>query len=117
MICPECRGEFVPGVVDCPDCHLALVEELQNDSLVVRSEPWVTVAKISSPVELTVLKSMLESHGVPVFVPGEHSFQQVPALHILRHTTLIAGQCKLQVPENWLERARELIAAEPQDRP
>jgi len=115
MICPVCRGEFVPGIVQCPDCHQQLVDKPQDDPARSRSEPWITVAEIGSPVELTVLKSLLESHGIPVFVPGERSFQQVPVLHLLRHTSFRGGQCKVQVPQSSVDEARDLLAAKLQD--
>lgn len=113
MICPQCNGEFVPGVVECPDCGVELTARQAQPPHNQDEVTWVTIAKIASPSELMVVRSMLESSGIPVFVPGEHSFQQIPALHSLRHTTFRGGECELQVPQSRVAEARQILASEP----
>lgn len=113
MICPRCNGEFVTGVIECPDCRVSLTTPLPESPHRAEGENWMTIAKIAGPSELMVVRSMLESSGIPVFVPGEHSFQQIPALHSLHHTTFRGGECELQVPQSRVAEARQILASEP----
>ena len=63
--CPKCRDEFEDWVEECPDCRVRLVDVLPEPSpeleVKVSSEPLVTVATFSYPLEAHLHRAKLES--------------------------------------------------------
>jgi hypothetical protein len=85
MFCPKCKDEFVPGIKECIDCKVPLVEELpkteerpklQESPLVPQDEmELVTVLETSDSGELMVAKSLLDSEGIRYITFGEGGAQ------------------------------------------
>jgi hypothetical protein len=73
--------------------------------MMVPEGDFVTVAEFWDPVEANLLRTLLESAGVYVHLWGEHLG--------IAHTFLsvASGGTKVQVPENQVEQAQEIIAA------
>jgi hypothetical protein len=65
----------------------------------------VTVAQFTNVLEANVLRNCLESHGVFAFVWGEH----LGTAHIF--LSIISGGVRVQVRQDQVERAKEIIAA------
>jgi hypothetical protein len=60
--CPNCRCEYVEGILVCPDCSVNLVEELPeqiNDEL--SEEDWVVVYTSDQEYDVLMMKDALES--------------------------------------------------------
>lgn len=70
MFCPECKAEYVEGVLLCPDCRAPLVKELPPRPTTEYVE-HVTVFTTGNPVVLAMAKSVLEGAGIRCFVKGE----------------------------------------------
>jgi hypothetical protein len=65
----------------------------------------VTVARFSNPMEANVLRACLESHGIFVFVWGEH----LGVAHAF--LSVASGGMRVQVRLDQVEQAKEVIAA------
>ncbi len=62
-ICPNCEYEYIEGISICPDCNVALVDELKNFSELSEDE-WVLVYTTFSEIDANMLKENLESAGI-----------------------------------------------------
>jgi len=65
----------------------------------------VTVAHFVNPLKANVLRACLESHGIHVFLWGEH----LGTTHVF--FSAMAGGMRVQVPSSQVERAKDVIAA------
>lgn len=82
--CPKCRYEYREGIKECPDCDVALVEEMppedeNNDVLrdVAHNmdplENEVELETFAEPVEFMYVASMLDQLGIPFMVRAARS--------------------------------------------
>ncbi len=97
MFCLECRSEYVAGVAVCADCGAPLVAGLPEapPPEFVEYEP---VLSTPSPVEIAVIKSVLQEAGID-----------------FRFLSEIAGPplilpARLLVPKHQAAEAREILA-------
>ena len=70
------------------------------------TENLVTIGRYSTPYEANMVKSQLESAGIPAFVADEH----VIGMNWLYSNAL--GGVKVQVPESLAAEAQEILVAE-----
>ncbi|MBL4937366.1 DUF2007 domain-containing protein [Clostridium sp. YIM B02515] len=101
MFCPKCRGEYVEGIKVCPECGEKLIDEL-NEEDGVEYRPMVTVLKTFDRGVIAIAKSLLQSEYIPFYVSGELTFG------IITFTTI--NPMELQVPEEYEEKAKEILA-------
>ncbi|HEX2954161.1 MAG TPA: DUF2007 domain-containing protein [Bacillota bacterium] len=74
MFCPKCKYEYVDGIVECADCHIPLVEKLPNEKKKSHDElKIVPVYATGDPGIIALIKSILESAGIPYFIKGEET--------------------------------------------
>jgi len=66
---------------------------------------FVRVLSPQSEPELAVVTSLLEAHGIPVFVHGRHFGSLLPGLHIGDYNSQ-----SIMVPEERVSEALELLA-------
>jgi len=71
MFCPKCKGEFIVGVKECPDCLVQLVNELSTFE--TGYVELVTVLETSDPGIIMVAKSLLEESNIRYYAKGEVS--------------------------------------------
>ncbi len=71
MICPKCRLEFPAGESQCPHCSTGTAANAAGDEL-------VELLKTADIVLLAVVKSMLDSAGIPYLVQGEEGLHVLP---------------------------------------
>ena len=62
-ICPNCEYEYIEGILICPDCNVALVDELKNFQELSEDE-WVLVYTSFTVIDVEMLKENLESAGI-----------------------------------------------------
>jgi len=64
-ICPNCKYEYIEGIVICPDCNTPLVEVLElNDYSELSEQDWVLVYISFSVIDVDMIKENLESAGI-----------------------------------------------------
>jgi hypothetical protein len=70
------------------------------------TEKLVTICSYSTPYEANIVKSQLESGGIPAFVADEYTI----GMNWLYSNAL--GGVKVRVPESLVSEAHELLASE-----
>lgn len=70
------------------------------------SEKLVTIGSYSTPFEANMVKSQLESAGIPAFIVDEYTI----GMNWLYSNAL--GGVKVQVPETLVSEAKEFLATE-----
>ena len=76
MYCPECEAEYRQGIVECPDCDVALVEALPPaDHPESRFVPVFETAEVAL---LPLVKSLLASAGIEFMVQGDEALGILP---------------------------------------
>ena len=74
--CPTCKYEYVKGIRECPDCYVELVDQLCEETVTVNKphdEELVSVFTSSDPMEIAIVKDMLQASGVPVLEQSDTS--------------------------------------------
>lgn len=115
MICPNCRSEFRAGFDRCPDCDVPLVASLPAER---HDQPaWVEVMETADPGLLPLLRSVLESAGIPCTVEGEESVGIFPLGLGDTHFAQSGIAAKVLVPADRAAEARALLesTASPQE--
>ncbi|MEM7050276.1 MAG: DUF2007 domain-containing protein [Acidobacteriota bacterium] len=108
MFCPNCGAEFRDEIDQCADCGVPLVAESPQGG---GSDP-VVLLRTPDTVELSVVKSLLQAEGIAHFVQGEESLHMLP---IAGHGGFFSKHglsAAVLVPEDQLDRAREVLAAQ-----
>jgi hypothetical protein len=111
MFCPNCRSEYVDGVVTCADCRTKLVATLppfrpeENDV----NDAFVTILETGSQPRLLTARSLLESAGIPCLVNGEGLQDLFGLGRVGLGYNQVTGPARLQVRADQEQVARELI--------
>lgn len=119
--CPECKYEYVEGTTTCPDCDVELAPslpgqidagpftELLNASTVYNKCPdepeLVEVFSSGNRQEIDIVRSVLESEGIPSIVKSDLS--TMPEFFTLSLSTI--RPVRILVPEPLAEKAVQLI--------
>ena len=73
--CPQCSREFGTGVLNCPDCHAALLRTRPLDPNQMEMFEMVEIYKIPDEITGMALSSFLADAGVQASIqPMEASF-------------------------------------------
>jgi hypothetical protein len=96
MFCPECRSEYVEGIILCKECNIPLV-----DSIPVEPEMYTFVKLLSTfnLVDIAMIKSILDDGEITYYFIGEN-FNQIDQL---------VQPARLFVREDQADVARELL--------
>jgi hypothetical protein len=97
MFCPQCKAEFKKGITRCPDCDVALVEQLVPDAEYELGD-FVTIYQTSNPGMLSIAKSILDNADIYFATRGE-AFEEV----------FKSGTVELQVLRDEAHAAAELL--------
>jgi hypothetical protein len=67
--CPTCRYEYVPGITECPDCYVDLVDSLDEPKSQRAPVPdddfrLVSVGSFENYVEAEMVQLKLQSEGI-----------------------------------------------------
>ncbi len=103
MFCPKCRTEYVEGVQRCADCDVALIPDLHP----LPEEEFKNFVKLyapSGPVDLIMVKGLLDGAGIDYFVRNENFGSLYAGLHI----DLFSGQV-VMVYEDDFQKAEDLL--------
>ncbi|MCS7197828.1 MAG: DUF2007 domain-containing protein [Candidatus Bipolaricaulota bacterium] len=96
--CPQCRYEYHEGVQRCPDCDVALVDELPLWGQHAPSQALVTVYVAKDMTEASVIKSFLEEFQIEALIAYDLG------------SAYPVGPIDVRVAEEHADEARELIA-------
>ncbi len=108
MFCPECAGEFKEGITVCPDCGIALVNELPEQ--LRDSKPLVAVFSTADPAVLPVVTSLLEETDIPYTIKGEETFGLFPGATVGLAIDPRGRAAEVLVPSARADEARQLLS-------
>lgn len=95
MFCPQCKAEFKEGITRCPECDVALVEQLTPEAEYEFGD-FVTIYQTANPGMLSIAKSILDNADIYFATKGE-AFEEVfksgtVELQVLRDEAPIAAE-------------------------
>lgn len=108
MYCPECGGEFRPGISECPDCRVPLVERPPQ---VEPTQPveLVTVFAAGNPATVAVAESLLNQVDF-VFEKLRDGLQDLFGWgRFGTGFSIVVGPVLFKVPKDQAATARELL--------
>jgi len=76
LYCPKCKAEYSHDITQCAVCEVSLVDSLTS-AIEPEDEP-VELFKTPDIALLMVVKSVLESAGIPFWVRGEEGLHLFP---------------------------------------
>jgi hypothetical protein len=96
MYCPVCRAEYREGFLECSDCDVDLVEELER---MPKIPGFVKLATIFSEGDIAVIKTSLDKSGIEYYFDGEQSHRLAP----------VPLGARLMVREDFQEEAESIL--------
>ncbi|MCP4657896.1 MAG: DUF2007 domain-containing protein [bacterium] len=114
MFCPQCGAEFREGFDRCADCDVPLVSEPPPEPPEPSHEApeYETVLATSEMAAIPVVKSLLDSAGIPYTTQGESRIfpMMSEGLSLCREDS--PGQVLVRVPKDRAEEAHQLLEQE-----
>jgi len=98
MFCPKCKTEYREGFYVCSDCNSDLVDELPPEQKPEFIE-YVEVMGTYNPVDVALIKSILDSENITYYFNADHFMQVSP----------LAEPVRLMVRKDEVEKAKELL--------
>ena len=97
MVCPQCRTHYREAVVVCSDCHVPLMDRLDEDDVDVLIQTG-----IYNPIAIGLAASLLQEAGIPFFVMDQNPTAQQEAGNVF---------CwwNVRVPKEREAEAREIL--------
>ena len=101
--CPNCRDEFQDWVKTCPDCTIALVDELPPKRKPTRKqsydEPMIQIATAPNEAVAYLWSGILEDNGIHCFVKGGNlaATWHLPRIGVLHEIHVLASDVKKAV--------------------
>ena len=107
MFCPVCESEYQPGITQCPDDDVALVERLTPENTVHDSSEaqFVPLHRLGSPAEAEMVNDILTQNGIRSMVKSGGSDAFAPLLSATSEGAVIF------VDERDADRAKEVYDA------
>ena len=63
--CPRCKREYPARTQECPDDHVALVNELPFQVVEGDNATWVEITSVGTEEEAKLLQGFLDAEGIP----------------------------------------------------
>ena len=83
MICPQCEAEYVDGILECADCGVPLVENLDEEEdeeyeweggVYNEDIDYIEIARLVSLGDILLVKSILDSEQIEYYLHGWNSY-------------------------------------------
>ena len=106
--CPQCKLEYRPGMVRCPDCGARLTAAAPEAPAAPRGQPAVPLCKLPDASVGDIVKAALAEAGIPAVVQ-----RHGPITGELSRVTdgLTEDYAMVLVPADRLEEARRILTA------
>jgi hypothetical protein len=110
MICPECKSEYVEGILICPDCGIKLVYQLP-DKMTENYNPieeynYVFIYNPISSQEVALIKMIMERERIPFVIKNE------PLYNAVIFSIQGPGAMQLYVAKEFAQEAIKLLREE-----
>jgi hypothetical protein len=106
MFCPSCRDEFRDGISFCPDCDVALVPELPEETPARLS----IILTTQDPDRLAVLVEQLEGARLPYVVEAGTALSLLEDDSAPELSSPEDWKARLWVPGDFASQAAEMVA-------
>jgi hypothetical protein len=107
MVCPNCRSEYRDGIYVCAECGVSLVASLPPE-LDADSELVAAFTTADSSL-LPIVKSVLDSAGIPYLVQGDETLGLFPLGRFGVGVSKRTLGAIVHVPRDRLEETKELL--------
>jgi len=102
--CPQCRDEFQDWVEVCPDCNVALVNELPDlQKREMSEERLVHIATAPNEIMANMWSGILEEHGIQCLLKGG-------GLQAAMYASPLSVPYEIHVLESEAANATEILA-------
>jgi hypothetical protein len=113
MFCPNCRYEYIRGVATCPDCGVALVDELPSEPAKQPKDSESVIVYISiSQLKSALVKSILEDAGIEYVTTHDWQGGYRLTFRVRSEEAAKAGELLLDInkeePLNWKDTGEDL---------
>lgn len=103
MLCPQCGAEYREGFDECADCHVPLVDSLDEPEPTGAPADGVLIQTgIFHPIAIGLAGSLLREAGIPYFVMDRNVAARQESGNIL-------GWWTIRVPQDKEAEAREIL--------
>lgn len=109
MFCPKCKSEFVEGISLCHDCHIPLVDELNDGIDLPEYQELYSVYLPPDASLLAIAKSLLEGEKIEYWVKNER-LQELYGVGQLIGFNPLFGSAEIFVQEKDVEFCKDLLA-------
>ena len=109
--CTNCKTEYRADIAACSDCGAALVSDMEESPSIDDCREGDTPAflcSVSDSIEAEITVSLLQSNDIPVMKKRREGGE-----YLKIYMGMSFYDMDLYVPSKLLERANEIIAAEP----
>lgn len=71
MYCPQCRSEYRPGIKDCVDCEIPLVDVLPPEPDHTTEVRYVRILSTYNAADVAIVKSILDDAEIDYYFANE----------------------------------------------
>jgi len=105
-VCPNCKYEYIEGIVICPDCNTSLVDSIElNNYPDLSEEDWILVYTSFSEIDIDMLKENLESAGIAASVLSQKD-SSFPAPGDLSVVKLLVKKADVQAALEFIQTVK-----------
>jgi len=102
--CPNCRAEYIEGIVECPDCNVKLVDELPPKDKAEYID-MVELEKVPDEVSGVMIKGILINNGIDAIL----KVAKIPWYNGIASTWSTHYWGIILVPEDQLGKSKKIL--------
>ena len=101
--CPDCREEYIVGIIECPDCRVALVDQLPIEEH--KEVDLVGLHPLPGIVYAEMVKEALEKSGIACVIKSD----PMTAAGFIRGANAAGEECQIYVDKKDKRRAETIL--------